>query len=53
MKLNLKYKPAPENAPAFAADTVATAQKVSGVTLDYSVSVRPKPRAEPWWRFWA
>jgi hypothetical protein len=33
----LKYDITPENAPLFAEDIVVTAQKISGVTLDYSV----------------
>ena len=33
----LKYDITPENAPLFAADIVASAKKISGATLDYSV----------------
>jgi hypothetical protein len=37
MRLQLKYKPIPENAAKFAADIVGAAAEVSGATLDYSI----------------
>jgi hypothetical protein len=37
MELQLRYAPKPENAAKFAADIVASAAEVSGVTLDYGV----------------
>jgi hypothetical protein len=38
MRLRLKYEPTVENARRFAADIVASAKKVSGIDLDYSVA---------------
>jgi hypothetical protein len=38
MELQLRYEPKPENAAKFAADIVASAAEVSGVTLDYGVA---------------
>jgi hypothetical protein len=36
--LNLKREVTPENAPAFAQDAVASAARITGVALDYSVA---------------
>ncbi len=38
MRLRLKYKPTPKNAPKFASDIIAAAAGISGVELDYSVA---------------